>query len=490
MMARAVTAEPATLGPPGERDGVGLRGRAVESGMFLAFRSGAGMLLSLLGILLLTRRIGSSAYGVYAGGLGILVFLQALAQWGVSTYLLRADHQDLERATPVAQTVTLVGAAASVILGLVSLPLLAHWLNLPDFPRVAGALFLGLPLVAVGQVPLTLMERQLAYRTVATIELAGQAAFYAVALALAWQGAGVWAPVAGWWAQYVLLTVLQYGAAGIRPGLAWEPRLGKAMVRNGLTLTAATWVWSLRALVNPLVVGHFVGASGVGQVAVAVRLTEVIGFVRTAAWRIGLSVFGRFARDTDRLRMVLSEAMHAQVLVLGAVFVLFALAAPVMVPLVLGPAWAPVARVFPFVALGYLVNAVFSLHSAALYMVGRNAAVLTFHLFHVALFAGSALLLVPRVGVMGYGYAECVALLSYALVHYHLVRRIGSPRILLPLSWGMASALAMFYAELGLLAFSGLVLLPMFPAHRRALTGLIRDVRAVRNKLQAPGPPV
>jgi len=54
------------------------------------FRSGAGMLLSLLGILLLTRRIGSSAYGVYAGGLGILVFLQALAQWGVSTYLLRA----------------------------------------------------------------------------------------------------------------------------------------------------------------------------------------------------------------------------------------------------------------------------------------------------------------------------------------------------------------------------------------------------------------
>ena len=53
-----------------------------------------------------------------------------------------------------------------------------------------------------------------------------------------------------------------------------------------------------------------------------------------------------------------------------------------------------------------------------------------------------------------------------------------------------ATALAMFYAELGLLAFSGLVLLPMFPAHRRALTGLIRDVRAVRNKLQAPGPPV
>jgi O-antigen/teichoic acid export membrane protein len=465
---------------PDDREGADLRHRALESGMFLAFRSGAGMLLGLVGILLLTRRIGSDAYGVYAGALGVLVFLQSLAQWGVNTYLLRAEPDDLDRAAAVAQTVTLAGAAVSAILGLVSLPLLARWLDMPDFPRVAGVLFLGLPLVAVGQVPLMLLERQLAYRAVATIELAGQAIFYVVALLLAWRGAGVWAPVAGWWAQYVLLSVLLFGAAHLRPHLIWDARAGEAMVRNGLTLTAATWVWSLRALVNPLVVGHFVGASGVGQVAIAIRITEVIGFVRTAAWRIGLSVFGRFRKDKERLRMVLSEAMHAQVLVLGAVFVVFAVAAPVGVPLILGPAWAPVARVFPFVALGYLVNAVFSLHTAALYMVGRNPAVVSFHLLHVALFAGTALLLVPRAGVIGYGYAEVVALLSYVLVHYHVARRIGAPRTLLPLSWGIASAVAMFYADLGVLALAGLVVLPMLPTHRRALAGLVRDVRAAR----------
>ncbi len=483
-----VTDERATVGLAGGHESVNLRSRAVESGMFLAALNGAGMLLSLGGILLLTRRIGSSAYGLYAGASGVLVFLQAFAQWGVSTYLLRAERNDLERAAAVAQTVTLAGAAASVTLGLVSLPLLAHWLNMPGFPRVAGALFLCLPLVAVGQVPLILLERELAYRTVATIELAGQATFYGVALVLAWRDMGAWAPVAGLWIQYLLLIVLLFRAARVRPGLAWDSRVGKAMFRNGLSFTAANWVWSLRALVNPLVVGHFVGASGVGQVAIAIRITEVIGFVRTAAWRIGLSVFSRFARDTERLRLVLSEAMHAQVLVLGAVFVVFALAAPVVVPVALGPAWAPVARVFPFVALGYLTNAVFSLHSAALYMLGRNAAVLSFHLLHVALFAGSALLLVPRVGVMGYGYAECVAILSYALVHYLLARRIGSPRILLALCWGLASALAMFYSELGFAALSGLVLLPIFPAPRRALAGLIRDVRAARATLQVTTP--
>jgi hypothetical protein len=119
-----------------------LRSRAIRSGMFLAFRAGAGMLLSLGGILLLTRRIGSSAYGAYAGALGILTFLQSLAQWGVSTYLLRAESSELERTSAVALAVTLLAAIASVVVGMASLPLLARWISIPDFPKVAGILFL------------------------------------------------------------------------------------------------------------------------------------------------------------------------------------------------------------------------------------------------------------------------------------------------------------------------------------------------------------
>jgi len=37
-----------------------------------------------------------------------------------------------------------------------------------------------------------------------------------------------------------------------------------------------------------------------------------------------------------------------------------------------------------------------------------------------------------------------------------------------------------FYWVLGFPAFAGLLLIPLFPASRRALAGLIRDVRAAR----------
>jgi hypothetical protein len=49
------------------------------------------------------------------------------------------------------------------------------------------------------RVPSARLERALAYRRLALIELAAQMAFYLVALTLAYRGLGVWAPIGGRW---------------------------------------------------------------------------------------------------------------------------------------------------------------------------------------------------------------------------------------------------------------------------------------------------
>lgn len=70
------------------------------------------------------------------------------------------------------------------------------------------------------------LERALAYRRLALIELAAQMAFYLVALTLAYRGLGVWAPIGGWWVAELLRLGLFYrvsayrdlGSTGSRPG--------------------------------------------------------------------------------------------------------------------------------------------------------------------------------------------------------------------------------------------------------------------------------
>jgi PST family polysaccharide transporter len=92
-------------------------------------------------------------------------------------------------------------------------------------------------------------------------------------------------------------------------------------------------------------------------------------------------------------------------------------------PVVFGSEWERALDVYPFIALGYLVNATFNMHSSVLYVLRRNRAVAAANLAHVALFVSATLLLVPRMGLTGYGIAEVIAMLGYLVIHVQ-VRRL------------------------------------------------------------------
>jgi O-antigen/teichoic acid export membrane protein len=94
----------------------------------------------------------------------------------------------------------------------------------------------------------------------------------------------------------------------------------------------------------------------------------------------------------------------------------------VLLPVVLGPSWHPVVGLFPLIALGSLANSMFTMHASVLYVLKRNRDVGVFHVAFVALLTAAALLLVPAVGLIGYGLAEVVAIASYVLIHRQVAR--------------------------------------------------------------------
>src|SRR5664280_3870639 len=53
---------------------------------------------------------------------------------------------------------------------------------------------------------------------------------------------------------------------------------------------------------NPIVVGRYFGATGVGYVALASRLVDTIGFAQRATWRLGLVVLAKVQSDAARVR--------------------------------------------------------------------------------------------------------------------------------------------------------------------------------------------
>jgi O-antigen/teichoic acid export membrane protein len=120
----------------------------------------------------------------------------------------------------------------------------------------------------------------------------------------------------------------------------------------------------------------------------------------------------------------------------------FALLAPIVIPLGFGLRWVPSLHVFPFIALGYLTNAMFNLHSSVLYLYRKNISVTLFHLVHVGIFATASALFVWKFGFNGYGYAEVAALCSYFVIHWQIVRAINRPRYSSATLWFLIAAIA------------------------------------------------
>lgn len=194
------------------------------------------------------------------------------------------------------------------------------------------------------------------------------------------------------------------------------------MLSFGLGYSASLRVWQLRSLVNPLIVGRLAGVEGVAYVGLAIRIAEGLGFVRAAAGRLTIAALSRLRVDRASLRAAYERALTLQVLCLGPLLCAFALAAPVVVPRVLGIRWMPSLRIYPFVAAAVLVNSVYNLQAAALFVEGRQWIVLKAYATHVGLLAVVTFLMLPRFGLAGYGWAELAGCGAYAILHAGMAR--------------------------------------------------------------------
>ena len=195
----------------------------------------------------------------------------------------------------------------------------------------------------------------------------------------------------------------------------------------------------------------------------------MLSFVKQVTWRLLIAALAKIQNDPQKLVAAVSQGAQMQVLALAPILLGFGWFGKIAVPLVLGQRWAPVMDIYPFLALSYLTNAVFSAHSSALYVLRKNMDVAIFHVWQVLLFAGAAWFAVQRLGIEGYGWAEVVALASYLSIHLSLVKAAGSPDYKVTGIWWTAATVGLFWQQLGLwtviVPFIGLLL----PASQRQL---------------------
>ena len=85
----------------------------------------------------------------------------------------------------------------------------------------------------------------------------------------------------------------------------------------------------------------------------------------------------------------------------------------------------PSLRVYPWVAAAVLVNSVYNLQASALFVLAEQWTVFRAYVAHVAVLGLATWMLLPRMGIIGYGCADMLACGAYYGLHARLADRLN-----------------------------------------------------------------
>lgn len=402
-----------------------LKQALLKGGLYITIRQFLSLGLSLVSILVITRRLGPTHYGWTVIALSITPFATSLADLGLKAYLIRKPGECSQRLQSEILSFLLISSTA--LIGLITLvsPWIANWIKIPEMALILRLIAPSILLDSCAGAPLGMLERNLQYQRSSMAEIGAQFVYSLTAIPLVLMGWDVWSVIIAYILRALFQCVVAFILCPIRPTWFKDWELLRAALHFGFGYSISQWMYQGRSFAVPLLLGKFIDVQTVGLVGATNRIADVVGFVRSVTMQLGISGFAKLQEDRSAMRRALEQGTIYQVLLLTAALGGFAVLSPVLVPLLLGHKWLGVVTLFPFLGLLSLFKGISELYKLVLYSMGKNLDVLKFHIVNLFAIGIGIVLLCPFFGVQGFIIAEVISMATYFLLYKSAARIVG-----------------------------------------------------------------
>ncbi len=420
-----------------------LKEKVLKGGISLSIRQLFVAGLSLVNVLVIARILGPERYGIVTIVLGIFYFFTPTLKLGLHVYLVRKPKLLKNDSEQVVAFYNTVGVA---IIGLLwcAAPLVGWWTGKSEVTQGLRLVLPALWLDQVSRISITMLERELRFAQVGVIEAVAQTANYLLSVILVLTGWGFWGPIIGTVARYIVQASLGYFFYPVPWRWRWRWQSLKPALSYGFSYSSSDWLLNLKNLRVPLLVSRLLGVEAAGLISIAIRLANQLAILQMVVRRMSISVMAKLIDDPDKTRNAISQGMAYQALLIGPVCAVFSCISAWIIPIMFSEKWLISAKIFPFIALGTMVSAIFELHGSTLYATGHNYEVARKNLWFVGTLWLASLLLMPTLGLWGYGLAEIIALPSYYWIHLSIGKLFGCPNYWNVFWLTLASAIPLF----------------------------------------------
>ena len=316
--------------------------RAARGAAALLVRSGAIKLTAVIGGVVLARVLTPAQFGVYVVAAFCVSFLGLFTDVGLGAAVIQQRHAPTRDELKTVFTLQLTLAGALVTAGLLVAQPVAAAYHMPDSGVwLLRALIVTLLLSTLRTVPAMLLERELRYARLGTVETVEAVAFQGVAVVAALAGAGVWAFVWATLARAVVGPTVLCFVSPWRPGLGLDRAVVRRLLSFGMAYQAQGILSFVKDAMTPTLLALLAGASAVGYVNWAYAVATLPLLVTTALWQVTFPAFARAAHDTALLARMIERAIRlGAIVMLPLSFSVMALA-PEIVRYVFTSKWEP-----------------------------------------------------------------------------------------------------------------------------------------------------
>ena len=431
----------------------GLERRSVRGGAVTLASQATRFVLGTGSTVVLARLLTPADFGLIAMVAPITGFIGLFKDLGLSMATVQRESVTHDQVS----TLFWVNVALSLALMAVTMaiaPAVGAFYGDPRATLVTvalAALFLFGGLTAQQQ---ALIQRQMQFGRLATVEIVSLAAGVAAGIAAAWQGFGYWALVVLQATSAAITMMMVWLISGWRPG---RPRRGagiRSMIRFGGGLTGFNVVNYLARNLDNVLIGRFIGAGALGLYSRAYGLLLLpIRLIRSPISAVAVPSLSRLQGDAPRYRRYVRKAL-ALITFLSMPLVGFsAVAAEHIILLVLGEQWVGAVTVFRVLAFAALVQS-FNVVTGWVYTsLGQTVRWFRWGLFSSTVIAASFVVGLPW-GIEGVAvaYTAAVYLLFYPSLWFCFRRAPVSPGDIAAVVWRPLVATAVSAGVLLLLA--------------------------------------
>jgi len=393
-----------------------LKERVVRGGLAKVCAQGANFALRIGSLMVLARLLDPKDFGLVGMVTAFTGILNLFRDFGLSAASVQRASVTDEQVSTLFWINILVGVVLALLLAAMA-PVVVTFYHEPHLLGVTLVLATAFLFNAAGVQHSALLQRQMRFTALATIDTISWVVSTSVGISMAVAGFRYWALVAAAISLPLVTTLGLWFTTGWIPG---KPRTNvglHSMMRFGGAVTLNSVVVYIAYNLEKVLLGRFWGADAVGLYGRAYQLINMpTDNLNSAVGEVAFSALSRVQNDPGRLKNYFLKGYSLVLALTIPITIAVALFAPDLIFVLLGPKWKDVAEIFRLLSPTILIFALINPLGWLLFSLGMVGRSLKVALVLAPVMIGGYVMGLPY-GPKGVAFAYSAAMTLWVVPH-------------------------------------------------------------------------